>query len=833
MNSSRIWTSPSAWYRRLSLRAELAIGFSAVIVLTLFVGLVSLLAQERSIEAINKLVSVVGRIADLSLGSNVAMLRARRAEKDFLIFQSEFGFDEARSRYGTLLRTSLAEVRQGMADLRGLSSEPEVIQLTYSIERAVGQYEAGFLRLVDLYRLRGNLNTGFEGGFREKARKLETIVSATHNERLMLDLLNLRRHERNFRAVGLDKNAEALAKGTDQFEADVVLARLSPEIQGRLFGLTTDYRRLFEQYVQTGVRIDAEQAIYLAAAHTVEPLLERLHGLAELNARTTQRDAESEARIAFWTICGAVLLASLLGLGIALAISRSITKSVDECLGFASRVALGHLSTRLLPKGESEFGTLAVALNRMTAELEERDAELNQSNASLQQEVRQHQLAAERIEYLAYYDSLTALPNRSMFSKLLNQAISLARRDRKRLAVLFVDLDRFKDINDTLGHGAGDLLLQEVAKRLQACLRDSDSVARLGGDEFVILLPALQRPADIEVVAHKILAATSQPFAALGQDFHVTASVGVSTYPEDGDDEQSLMKNADVAMYQAKEEGKNNFQLYSAEMNRHSFERLAMESSLRRALEHDELQLHYQPKIDARSGAIAGVEALLRWRHPELGMVAPANFIPIAEETGLIVSIGKWVLKTACAQNVAWQKRGLPHLNIAINLSRRQFSDEGLLRDIASILEATGMSPALLELEITEGTLMHDVDKAMRTLKAFKDMGVRLAIDNFGTGYSSLSNLRQFPVDTLKIDGSFFRDLGDRAETSGIAEAIIAMGRSLSLTVIAEGVETRAQVDFLRERACDEFQGFYFSKPVAPDKFAELLEAQTALPRAA
>jgi diguanylate cyclase (GGDEF)-like protein len=472
-------------------------------------------------------------------------------------------------------------------------------------------------------------------------------------------------------------------------------------------------------------------------------------------------------------------------------------------------------------------------LNQKTAELGELnnqlDRKVSERTKELAESVRQHQLSAERAEYLTYYDGLTTLPNRTLFSKLLNQAISLARRDGKQVAVLFVDLDRFKNINDTLGHETGDLLLQEVAKRLQGCLRESDTVARLGGDEFVVLLPAMSDSADIEVVAHKILAATSKSFVALGQEFRVTASVGVSIYPKDGDDERSLMKNADIAMYQAKEDGKNDFQFYSAQMNTNSFGRLALESSLRRALDHGEFQLHYQPKIDARSGAIVGIEALLRWQHPELGMVTPIKFIPIAEETGLIVSIGKWVLMTACAQNVAWQKSGLPHLNMAVNLSRRQFSDEDVLRDIASILEETGMSPALLELEITESTLMHDVDKALCTLKAFRNMGVRLAIDNFGTGYSSLSNLRKFPIDTIKIDGSLIRDLSSDVENGSIAEATIAMARNLSMTVLAEGVETKAQADFLRERACDEFQGFYFSKAVTARKFAELLEAQTTM----
>ncbi len=324
-------------HRRLSLRAELATGFAAVIVLTLVVGFVSLFAQNRSIEAVNKLVAVVGRIADLSLRSNVAMLKARRAEKDFLIFQSEFGFQEARSRYMTLLRTSLGEVRQDMADLRELSSEPEVIQLTRSIDQAVGQYEAGFLRIVDSYGRRGKVNTGFEGNFREKAHAIEAIVRATNQDRLMVDLLTLRRHEKDFVERGIDKYVEAFAIGIDQFNADLALARLLPEVKGRLLGLTTDYKRSFEQYVQTGAEIDAEQAIYLAAAHTVEPLLEKLHANAERKADATRNDAETEARIAIWAICAAVLLASLLGLAVAFIISRSITKSVNECLGFAGR----------------------------------------------------------------------------------------------------------------------------------------------------------------------------------------------------------------------------------------------------------------------------------------------------------------------------------------------------------------------------------------------------------------------------------------------------------------------------------------------------------------
>ncbi len=537
-----------------------------------------------------------------------------------------------------------------------------------------------------------------------------------------------------------------------------------------------------------------------------------------------------------------VLLTTLFGLGIA----RRITQPLRDLKSSVERIAGHDYAARVAVQSRDEIGELAAAFNRMAEDLsagqrerlahkgelegrvEERTRELHKANALLQQEGRQHQLAAERAEYLAYYDSLTALPNRGMFNRLLNQALSSARRNSRQLAVLFVDLDRFKIINDTLGHEAGDLLLQEVGRRLKASLRESDGVARLGGDEFVVLLPDLPDVGYVEVVANKIRAAAGESFVALGQEFRVTASIGVSIFPQDGDDGQALMKNADIAMYQAKEDGKNTFRMYSAQMNRHSVERLALESSLRRALERDEFQLHYQPKINARSDRIVGTEALLRWRHPELGLLEPAKFIPLAEETGLIVSIGKWVLRTACAQNVAWQKKGLPRLSMAVNLSPRQFADDELLADVAAILGETGMRADLLELEVAESTLMRDVEKALAMLKAFRQMGLRLAIDRFGTGYSSLSTLSRFPIDTIKIDGSFIRDLAGHAENRGIAEAVIAMGRTLSLIVIAEGVETREQVDFLREQSCDEFQGFYFSMAVPPDRFAQMLEAQLA-----
>jgi diguanylate cyclase (GGDEF)-like protein len=435
---------------------------------------------------------------------------------------------------------------------------------------------------------------------------------------------------------------------------------------------------------------------------------------------------------------------------------------------------------------------------------------------------------AKRVEYLAYHDGLTGLPNRSMFSKLLSRSLSEAHRYGRRLGVVFLDLDRFKQINDTLGHEAGDQLLQEVAKRLKLCVRESDTVARLGGDEFVVLLPELDDLKHAAVIAEKILAAIAKPFTLIGDEFRVTASIGISAYPIDGLDEQTLTKNADVAMYQAKSEGRNNFQFYSESLNANTLERLTLESSLRHALERREFTICYQARREMHSGRITGMEALLRWEHPDLGSVAPMQFIPVAEESGLMLPIGKWVLRTVCAQNVAWQKAGAPHLKVSVNLTGMQFFDEHLIDDVTAILESTGMDSYLLEFEISERLLIRDVESTLRILTRLKLLGIGIAIDDFGTGYSSLSTLQRFPLDTIKIDRSLVAGMCAGAENTEFAESVIAMGKNLSLTVVAQGVETRVQADFLRAHACDELQGFYLNRPMPPDEFTKLLLANEA-----
>ena len=435
--------------------------------------------------------------------------------------------------------------------------------------------------------------------------------------------------------------------------------------------------------------------------------------------------------------------------------------------------------------------------------------------------------AEEAVKFMAMHDALTGLPNRLMFNERLARAIAQARRHTRALAVLFVDLDRFKVINDTLGHEAGDSLLREAADRLTENLRAGDTVARLGGDEFVVLLEEVVDPLYVGAVSRKIIDALAAPFMIADREYCITASVGVAAFPEDGTDPGTLLKNADIAMYRAKEQGRNAFAYYSEQVTAGSLERLSLESGLRRALDHgEELTLFYQPQIEACTGRIVGMEALVRWQHPELGLLPPARFIRLAEETGLIVPLGDWVLRTACRAHREWQRMRLPLARIAVNLSPRQFLHAGLLNDTLRVLSDTGCAGKFIELEITESMVMHDPAGAVGLIKELKDIGVRIAMDDFGTGYSSLAYLRRFPIDSLKVDRSFVADVPNDAGNVAITQAILAMARTLHLTVIAEGVETAAQFNFLRSRGCDEVQGYYFSPPISFDDATSLLQQQ-------
>jgi len=434
------------------------------------------------------------------------------------------------------------------------------------------------------------------------------------------------------------------------------------------------------------------------------------------------------------------------------------------------------------------------------------------------QNITNRKYAEQQLIYLANHDPLTGLLNRDQFHNRLTQALSSVQRHDTRLALLYLDLDRFKLINDTLGHRLGDLLLQAVSDRLRSSVRVHDLLARLGGDEFIVLLNDINHADDAARIAEKTIDLLTQPFTLEGNDIVVTASIGISVYPNDGKDSHTLLMNADTAMYLAKERGKNNYQFYTLEMTERSLERMTIERGLRHALAHDELRLHYQPQIDTGSGAAVGAEALVRWQHPEWGLVYPDRFINVAEETGLIVPIGAWVLRTACLQAKAWLEQNGPFSCVAVNVSPRQFIESNLFRTIKQTLLETGLPPGALELEITESAVMQDPEITLQVLHQLQQLGVRLSIDDFGTGYSSLTYLRRFPVQSVKIDRSFVIDLPDDEGSKTLVRAIIALAHELKLFVVAEGVETEAQLSFLKAQQCDSLQGYMFSKPVAPEQ---------------
>jgi diguanylate cyclase (GGDEF)-like protein len=437
---------------------------------------------------------------------------------------------------------------------------------------------------------------------------------------------------------------------------------------------------------------------------------------------------------------------------------------------------------------------------------------------------------AQEIAHTAEHDVLTGLPNRMLLNDRISQAIAAARRHVKQVAVLVLDVDGFKHINDSLGHSVGDQLLQSVAQRLLECARPLDTVSRQGGDEFVALISELTHPRAASIMAGRMLRAVAEPHLIGEHQLHVTASIGVSVFPDDGVNAETLIKNAETAMYQAKENGRRRYQFFTASMNVRAVMRQSIEEGLRRALERQEFELHYQPKIDVKSGVITGAEALIRWAHPVRGWISPADFIPVAEDCALIVPIGRWVLRQACEQARAWLDAGLPATPMAVNVSAMEFQNEGFLQGLLQVVRESGWDPRLLELELTESVLMKHVEATIELLQALRQSGVRVALDDFGTGYSSLSYLRRFPIDSLKIDRSFIQQIASGPADAAIVTAVISMARSLNLRVVAEGVETLQELQFLQARECDEVQGYYFSAPLPAAKFASLLATGIAAP---
>jgi len=465
-----------------------------------------------------------------------------------------------------------------------------------------------------------------------------------------------------------------------------------------------------------------------------------------------------------------------------------------------------------------------VAIEDSAAPIHDRDGEITGA-VIVFHDVSVARAMVLEMSHMAQHDVLTDLPNRALLKDRLTQAIVLARRHHAHVAVLFVDVDGFKRINDSLGHAVGDTLIQSIAARLAACVRESDTVSRQGGDEFVILLPELGRSADAAISAAKIITDLKKTHSIGVHRLRVTVSVGISTYPESGDDAETLIKHADTAMYHAKDHGRDNYQFFNGDMTRLAVERQSLEGQLRDALEQEELVLHYQPKVNLKTGAVTGVEALVRWQHPERGLLWPGQFLTIAEDSGMIVEIDRWVQREACRQTRAWIDAGLPAVPVAVNISSLEFRSERFLEGVRSALQHACLDPCYLELELTETMLMRHAEAAGRALEALKAIGVRLALDDFGTGYSSLSYLTKFPIDALKLDQSFMHGVSANADDAIVVRAVITMGRSLKHRVIAEGVETSEQLAFLRTHRCDEGQGYYLGRPVPAAQFAASLEA--------
>ncbi|CAN7724696.1 EAL domain-containing protein [Variovorax paradoxus] len=701
--------------RTRSLRVEIALGFGVVIVLMLALGASFYLSEQRSAAAIDKLLSSDNRMADLSLRSSLAMYKARDAENELLLSADRLGVAQASERSLPAMQNHLLDMREYLASLRILSTDPKFRDQVDRIETQTRQYEDGFLAFI-----------------------------ARHGKE------------------GLPESADALRQG------------------------------------------------YLATAVAIESSVEALHTEATKRALQTRSDVERAARFSRWAVIALVALAILLSAAAATVVSRRITGSIARLVAFSGRVAAGDFSART-PQGHAdEFGILASAMNQMAESIENSNALLESS--------------ADTLKHQATHDPLTGLPNRALLEDRLRQAISYADRYGRLMTVVFINLDGFKRINDSLGRKGGDELLKVMAERMARCLRSVDTVVRTGGDEFVIIL--YDQPGDgtdIAPALRKLLETIAQPARIGSQAVQLTGSMGVATYPADGADADALLMNADAAMSHAKASGRNNFEFYAAEMSGAIRDELALREGLRHAVARSEFHLAYQPQLDMESGRVTGVEALIRWQHPERGLVSPAQFIPLAEETGLIVPIGEWVLRTACFQNKAWQDAGLPPFIVSVNVSARQFRERTLIAQVSLALRDSGLEPRLLELELTESLVMEDLDKALQSMKALRAMGVQLSIDDFGTGYSSLSALKRFPIARLKIDQSFVRDIPGDEEDKAIAKTIIALGHELNLKVIAEGVETEQQLEFLRAHGCDEMQGYLFSRPVPPAELAALV----------
>ncbi|NOQ42134.1 MAG: EAL domain-containing protein, partial [Desulfuromusa sp.] len=623
---------------------------------------------------------------------------------------------------------------------------------------------------------------------------------------------------------GISENCTAAMIFNDQQSATMTLKTLAGQqhiIGAKLFNKKQEVFADFYRDIAKDPKIDELKTatvlrqgyiFYPAYLDVFEPIIYEGKILGQLMLRTDFSKVNGSLIHYLWVGLPAFVIYSLLTFLLANILQRVISEPIRS-LAVSIRTVLEekNYSYRVHKTSCDELGSLFDGFNGILSEIEIRDNELQKTE--------------DRLGHLAHHDPLTKLANRLLFHDRLEHSLARAKRMKSRLAILFIDLDRFKTINDSLGHDIGDKVLCAVANRLRPLVREADTLARFGGDEFVIILEQLRKKEDVGRYVQKLLRELIQTIRISDQDLHVTASVGISIYPDNGEDADSLMQAADIAMYKAKAKGSNLHQFYSMDMNINARESLLMESQLRDALKENELFLHYQPQFDLKTGCLVGFEALVRWKNPDLGVVSPADFIPLAEQTGLIVKIGEWVLYTACEQMKKIQTQWQLPLRIAVNISPRQFLHPSLVQTVAEVLYRTKLKPSFLELEITESMVMGNVDQAIETMNEFNKMGVQLAIDDFGTGYSSLEYLKKFPICRLKIDQSFVRELETSLSDQAIVKSIIALGQTMNLEIIAEGIETAEQFDLLKEEGCDQGQGYLMGKPLPVDELLLVLDS--------
>ncbi|UMR29277.1 EAL domain-containing protein [Massilia sp. MB5] len=950
-----------AFIDRLGLRLKLALGFGTVIVLMCLCDMTLMFGHERALAAVDHYFDSEDRMADLSSNSLMALERARRFKKEFLLDGRALPAGEAKARYGALVDKELQVVRSSMAEIRRLKQGAAVEREVRAVEAALGLYRDSFQRLAAQYELLGNREQGQEAAFRSSGQELERMLMLLRAEAPRKALLSLQSQEVAFAVHGEQASAQALLQRGEALQAALAQTALAPAQKLAAQLLLERHLAAFRSYQNTLAEIGQASSAYNEAVRRIEPALLALRAQADqalLETRSSVRKANSSVS-AILLFGGAASM--LIGLYIARLLMRNMEKSAAAGVRFARQLAAGDWSVRLPQGGTREFAELSVSLNAMADNLQEayrreqgRTAELIGLNRTLRlrsrcneamvrvndeaqlldlicahmvgeggyslvwvgmqnsagavavaaqaggvpaaelpgwqqvelalagfrpagaaessnclvlplkcrgellgaiciaaaqaggfddaeigllrelvddvafgmyslREEQRRQRAEQELAYQANHDALTGLANRNLFNDRLRQGAALAERMGRQLAVLAIGLERYRQVKDSLGHDAGNALLQHAAQQLSAQLRDGDTLARLAGDEFVVVLGDLETGEQARATAARLLQAVQAPFVWAGAAVASSASVGISLYPQDGMDAASLLCSANAAMASAQAMGSNRFRFYAPEMNERAMQLFAMESELARAIEQGELCLHYQPRVNLESGAICSAEALVRWRHPQRGMVSPGDFIPLAENSGLIVPLGAWVIREVCRQQRAWIDAGLQTAVVAVNLSPRQFQDEHLVDEIRRALSEHALDAACIEMEITESTVMDHAAEAGCKLNALKSLGISLSLDDFGTGHSSLSRLRHLPIDHLKIDQAFVRHLCTNAADAAICKAIVDLAHNLQLSVIAEGVEDAAQAAALRAWGCDDVQGFYFARPMPPEEFAGML----------